>query len=285
VPSRLADPRLGNPLLGACACATAFVVLVLGAYFVAPVQHADAVALNDMRVLGLEHATLEWRAHQLVHLSDPLPVAAMLGLIACAGLAWNRPRHVIAAVSMVAAANVAAQLLKVILAHPRYQSVLGPVHLPWEALPSGHATAAMSLGLAAVLVAPRAWRSVVALGAVAYTLAGSASLVVLGWHFPSDVVAGFLVAVGCSLLALACLRAAEPRFGIDREGASGRRLARGGAELAAGLALAAATLLVVLGPEGLSFLTANTTAVAAGLGIALASTVLLAGVVAEAGNR
>lgn len=80
-------------------------------------------------------------------------------------------------------------------------------------LPSQHATVALSLALAAVIVAPSAWRSIVATGVSAAAGLVGVALVLGRWHRPSDVIAAafvclFWAAVG--LLAAAVVRRRGP---------------------------------------------------------------------------
>ena len=102
-------------------------------------------------------------------------------------------------------------LLKMLLAHPRYPSSL---HYPVgpEALPSGHATAAMSLAMAGVLAAPRRGRLAAAVIGSALALGVGAAVIVVHWHYPSDVVAGYLLATGWALTVVAGLYEADRRF-------------------------------------------------------------------------
>ena len=102
------------------------------------------------------------------------------------------------------------QLLKPLLAEPR--SVLpGDIAVGAISWPSGHATAAMSLALCSVLAAPARLRpAVAALGAV-FAVAVSYSFLTLGWHYPSDVFGGYLVATAWTLLGIAALLAVRGR--------------------------------------------------------------------------
>ena len=69
----------------------------------------------------------------------------------------------------------------------------------------------MSLALASVLAVSGSMRpAVAALGAL-FAVAVSYSFLTLGWHFPSDVFGGFLVAATWTLLAIAGLLATEAR--------------------------------------------------------------------------
>jgi membrane-associated phospholipid phosphatase len=76
----------------------------------------------------------------------------------------------------------------------------------------------MALAWAAILVAPRAARPVIAALGGAFALAVGASLLLLAWHLPSDVLGGYLVATLWAALALAALRAAERRWPARRRG-------------------------------------------------------------------
>lgn len=128
-----------------------------------------------------------------------------LSLLACVTLALVRRRRDLAlgAVVLIGGANLSTQLLKHDL-FSRPDLSLGP-----NSLPSGHTTVAVSIALAAVIVAPPAWRSTVAFGVSATaTLVGVAT--VLGrWHRPSDVIAATFVCVvwaAVGLLAAALVR-------------------------------------------------------------------------------
>jgi membrane-associated phospholipid phosphatase len=71
---------------------------------------------------------------------------------------------------------------------------------PGFSFPSGHVTATAGLATLAVLVVPWPWRALaIGLGAAA-CLAVSASVVMLGWHLPTDALAGVMLGVGGVLL-------------------------------------------------------------------------------------
>jgi membrane-associated phospholipid phosphatase len=62
--------------------------------------------------------------------------------------------------------------------------------------PSGSAMASMAIVAAvAVLAWPTRARWVVVLGGAAFVFAFGAAIVILGWHYPSDVIAGWCVAL------------------------------------------------------------------------------------------
>jgi hypothetical protein len=60
----------------------------------------------------------------------------------------------------------------------------------------------MSLALCSVLAAPARLRPVVAALGAAFAVAVSYSFLTLGWHYPSDVFGGFLVAATWTLLGV-----------------------------------------------------------------------------------
>jgi len=90
-----------------------------------------------------------------------------------------------------------------------------------SSFPSGHAASSMIfyLSLALTLTARSGWRWVIAACAVALSLLIGASRVMLGVHWPSDVVGGW--AFG-ALWVLLTLRRAERLFKIDTEMVEGR---------------------------------------------------------------
>ena len=142
----------------------------------------------------------------LAHSADLLPLLVFLGVLAIFAFRWDRRPHLLAALGVVAGSAVTTQLLKVVLAHPRVQPAVGHGIGP-VSFPSGHATAAMSMAIALVLIVPRRHRWAAVILGAAYAIAVSVTVIILGWHYPSDVLAGTLVATGFGFLALAALRA------------------------------------------------------------------------------
>ncbi|MFJ7204983.1 phosphatase PAP2 family protein [Streptomyces sp. NPDC098789] len=130
-----------------------------------------------------------------------------------------RRRYLLAAVAggSVVATALAARILKgTLLTRPLLDIGHGaPVH---NSLPSGHSAIAMSVAAAALLVTPAGrWRPLVGGPVLAWAVAMGACTVVAGWHRPSDVVTGNLLALGTAALAVLLLgvaghvRAARPR--------------------------------------------------------------------------
>jgi membrane-associated phospholipid phosphatase len=172
----------------------------------------SSITTVDQRAIpqGLAGAGVAQAKVATARLLDTISVASLviagLGLVAIA-LARRRYRQAAAALAVVAGANVTTQLLKPALGG------LDPLGGDAERFsqgifPSGHATVAMSLALALVIVVPAAARPLAAVVGVVYTGAVGVGLLLLGWHFPSDVVGGFLVAALWAAAAVAWLRRA-----------------------------------------------------------------------------
>lgn len=121
-----------------------------------------------------------------------------LSLLACVTLALVRRRFGLAlgALVVIGGANLTTQILKYDL-FPRLDLGPGP-----NSLPSGHATVALSIALAAVIVAPSDWRSTVAIGVSATAALVGVALVLGRWHRPSDVIAAVFVCVGWAAVGL-----------------------------------------------------------------------------------
>jgi membrane-associated phospholipid phosphatase len=202
------------PVVAWLACAVALVLLVLAAYKVGSAQRLDATLLS--RFAAHRGSSAGALGGFVVHLGDPLPLLAMLAGVCALGLYWGRPRHVVAAVVVVAGANLTTQILKVVLAHPRYQPILGAHQLGPIAFPSGHTTAAMSIAVAFALVVPQRLRPLAAVLGTGLVLAVGCSVLVLDWHYPSDVLGGILVAAGWGFAALAGLRTIERSGSLSR---------------------------------------------------------------------
>jgi membrane-associated phospholipid phosphatase len=198
-------------LVAAAGCAVAFVVLLVVAYHVAPARWADAAALDGFA--RLRDPTLGWYADPIGRLCDPLPFAAMAIALLVVAYIVRGPRHVAAVSFLLVAANLSSQLLKPALAYSRDSADWPRANdVAAAAFPSGHATASMTLALGALMIAPRALRPLVAALGGVFALLVAFSTLILSWHYPSDVVGGYLLATGWCLVVLAALRAAAARW-------------------------------------------------------------------------
>jgi membrane-associated phospholipid phosphatase len=206
------------PLLAALACALAIAPVAIAAYSFGPVKRLD---LRGVLHLHSESGPAHSLAVVLVNLGDLAPLLIALAAICAPGWAVGRQRQALVAVAVVAGANLTTQLLKTTLEHARHRAFEHGIELPWpNSFPSGHTTAAASLGVALLLVAPPAHRLAAALAAIAYTAVVGFSVVILGWHYPSDVLGGLLVVGAWGFGALAWLRLRTDR---DRARGTERR--------------------------------------------------------------
>ena len=210
------DRRTTLALRGAAATAALLPLVYLAAVHLGPVHRLDAAILNGFT--NLNGPRVGPLARDVATICDPDSFVWLAAALVVLALLRRRPRTAAAVAIVLLGANVTTQLLKPALASDRVSPLLDDVGqvLP-ASWPSGHATASMSLALCAVLVAParlRPWTA--ALGAV-FAVAVTFSFLTLDWHYPSDVLGGFLVAATWTQLAVAALAAAQARWPERRE--------------------------------------------------------------------
>ena len=193
--------RVKRPITGCVACAICLTTLGLLAYYAAPIGRLDAEVLNELA--ASPGSSADFAASLFERLADWLPQVAMVAVACLIALQAGRPRHAIAVVVLVAGTALVTQALKVGLAHPRYQPILGDHQISSTGFPSGHSAGALAIALAFAFVAPRSWRPVIAVVGIGLVLAVSASLIMLNLHYPSDVLGGWLVTVGLSFALVA----------------------------------------------------------------------------------
>jgi membrane-associated phospholipid phosphatase len=196
------------PLLSAAACLLGLAVVGVLALGVQAARVRDTAMLHDF--VALDRPSVHPVFETLSGLADPLPYA-LLGLLCIAvALVRRRPWRALAVLALLIVTGLTTQALKHGLAEPRFTSWLGARNqIDATAWPSGHSTAAMTVALCAVMVAPPALRAVTSLIAGAFAVGVGYSVLVLAWHFPSDVLGGFLVAGFWTSLAVAALQRVE----------------------------------------------------------------------------
>jgi hypothetical protein len=102
----------------------------------------------------------------------------------------------------------------------------------------------MALAFCCVLAVPARLRPAVATAGAAFAVAVSYSFLALGWHYPSDVLGGYLVATAWAMVAVTWLASAEARHpyrAVDDDGGQpsvGASLVPQGAVLAGAAGLA-----------------------------------------------
>jgi membrane-associated phospholipid phosphatase len=263
-------------LLGALACLIGLVVTGVLAYLV-PVAHVrDSVTLEGFTTLNRPRLTP--LIDDIAHLADPVPYALIGLALAAFALARRRGRVALAIVFLLVVTGVTTETLKPLLAHPRHSEWLAEGQIAAASWPSGHATASMTLALCGVLAMPQRLRPTAAAVGALFAIAVSYAILALGWHFPSDVIGGFLIAALWSLLVLAVLmRSAEMRPVRRPDPAAGAVDALGPIVLGAG-AVAAVIAVTVARPDATAdYALGHPTFVAGALAIAALATALAVG--------
>jgi membrane-associated phospholipid phosphatase len=186
--------------------AAGVVVTGVSALAFEPGRRRDAVMLEGF--FALDRSIIEPLLRVLALSVEPVPFAcALLVLTACA--ARRSRRRTMAVLVILIGSGVTAQLLKLAIdgrREPNFDT--GPFEqLHW---PSGHATAATAVAICAVIVAPAAKRIVVALVAGCWALAVAYATLALTWHYPSEVLAGILLAGAWAMAGVAWLARHEP---------------------------------------------------------------------------
>jgi membrane-associated phospholipid phosphatase len=262
--------RPAAPLVVALGCVVSTALVWLLAFQTGAGARLDSSVLGGFT--GLRGSRIEPLGDAASHLADPTPFAVLALVLVSVALARHRPRHALVVAVVLAGANVTTQLLKPLMtvARPADAPSVPPSADAW---PSGHSTAAMTLALCLVLVAPVRWRPFAAAAGGVFAVAQAYGLLVMGWHYPSDVVGGFGVATGWLALAVAAVRVATGRS--EERRLSGRTVfapaavaALTGAVLAAGAVLLRPVRALAYAQEHTEFVAAAVVLGAAGLALA-----------------
>jgi membrane-associated phospholipid phosphatase len=213
-------------LIAAAAGAGLLIATWFCAFHIGFVERADRSILDGFT--GLHRPELNSITRFITRLCDPHPYVFLAAIPVVAAILRRRPRVAVTVGLIMLGANMTTQLLKPLLAAPRWalsghfvtphlaHHSVQAVSLYPASWPSGHATAAMSLALCAVIAAPARLRPTVGAAMAAFTLAVCYSFLELAWHFPSDVLGGFLVATIWTLLGVAGLWWLEARRVVRR---------------------------------------------------------------------
>jgi membrane-associated phospholipid phosphatase len=201
--------RVAHPLFAAGACLTGLVVTGVLAYLVPLARVRDTATLQGF--VALNRTRIEPLFAAIIHWADPVPYALIGLALAAVALGRGRPRVAAAIPLVLVVTGATTQILKPLLAHPRFADWLGSGQIAAASWPSGHATAAMTLALCAVVAVPERMRPAAAVVGGAFATVVAYAILVLAWHFPSDVLGGFFVAGFWMALAVAGLSWLERR--------------------------------------------------------------------------
>jgi membrane-associated phospholipid phosphatase len=241
-------------LIGAAAGVFLLAVVWYVSHNVGVVMREDVSILRGFALLT--RPRLDRLTNFIAGLCDPRSYVVLAALPLLAALARGRFRVAAMIFVILLGANETTQLLKPLLAGARDPIPWAPIsNASW---PSGHATAATSLALCAVIAAPARRRPIVAAAMAAFAIAVSYSFLELTWHYPSDVLGGFLVAGVWTLLGIAGLSIFEARRATAGEAAARARPGRAPISVAealtpvallVGITAVCAALIVVMHPH------------------------------------
>lgn len=168
-------------------------------------QKADDAALTGSRSApdGAQSA-----ADNLLRI---VSVGSLIAAIAVlSGLAWfrRRPELLLVPAAIIGLSLLATEAFKlVIFERP---DLIVEAKFPDNTYPSGHGTVAISIGLAAIIVAPPRLRGSVGLAAALLAAAGGVFVVTADWHRPSDPIGSFALTLAVTLFVVAALRIWRP---------------------------------------------------------------------------
>ncbi|NLE77732.1 MAG: phosphatase PAP2 family protein [Chloroflexi bacterium] len=183
-------------------------LILLASSLVIAGSDVDRSALASMATLRRPLLTQAFTA--VTQLGSTVVVGAA-ALLLTGWLARRRACWPLGPALVTAAAALISEGLKLVVHRPRPEVVEALVTVVSYSYPSGHALVSLTFySLAAKAVAARLggrWRPVVWAGALLIILLVGASRVYLGVHYPSDVLAGYAIGLGC----LATYSALAPR--------------------------------------------------------------------------
>lgn len=199
-----ADTRAGLRLtaLAVAAVPALLVTAVLVRRGSGPIPRVDSAIVTSWKSAADRHPWLHELAFAVTQLGGPLVVEAIA--LFGAALLWRRRqlRQALFVIVAVLGAELVSFAAKLII-HRGRPCVLEIVACPSTfSFPSGHAVGAAAAWLTLALVVRASWREAALALAVVVPLAVAASRVLLGVHYPSDVLAGLALGwawvVGCA---------------------------------------------------------------------------------------
>jgi len=173
----------------------AFVLTVVVALHTSLGLHDDVALFRH--VSGTDLAHVRGAGYRSLQVIDVGSVVVGLAGISALALLRRRVAQAGAAAAVVLLSVASAEALK-------HWLPTGADRPP--TFPSGHVAVAASLGLALVLAVPPVLRPVAALVGAAYAAGIGLAVVVLAWHYPSDVVGAFSIAGFWASVAAVLLR-------------------------------------------------------------------------------
>lgn len=182
-------------VLGVVAAVVSVGALAYLSLFTVTGQWLDTLIMYSFQA----HMPFQDVARTVLHTLASIPALLLFALILIVTvLLRKRFALLVRIVALLVVSNGATQMLKYLLVRPDME--VG--HSLANSFPSGHVTLATSVGLALIAAVPQRWKSVA--GGVAWVAIAFVGVTVLslGWHRLSDVLAGILVATAVALLVV-----------------------------------------------------------------------------------
>ena len=194
---RLIEGARRRALAGCIACAAGIAAIAALAFHVPALERLDEDVLNAISTTS--ESPVHDIAFAIEQLMDP-PGWAAAATAAFLLASWQaRYKRAFLALALILGTALLDMILKAAFEHPRKQSI--PIgEFEWfpvaSAYPSGHAAGSLAIALAFLFVVPPSWQRVTAWVGLAFALAISLGLLVLNYHYPGDILGGWLVALG-----------------------------------------------------------------------------------------
>ena len=175
----------------------------------------SAVDEAALRWVGAHRITVPWMEHAMVEITALGTAVVVLAVVGISALFLFLTHHRYSAGLLLVSTGggiVLNSLLKLGFQRPRPDVIEWGTHAMSSSFPSGHAmSAAIAYGtvgwLAARLAPGRRSRLAILLVAALLVVLISLSRIWLGVHYPSDVLAGFLVGIAWAGFCMVCLEA------------------------------------------------------------------------------
>ena len=174
---------------------------LVGVYAYA-VRTSSGRLLGDTALRGADvGSALADQVDSTLNVVTATSLIAAVAVIAVVALARLERALGFAAIALLLVANLSSRVLKTyVLSRPDLGlNEVTPSTL--NSLPSGHTTAAFSIGIAILFVVPRTMRGPVAVAGVVFASAVALSTMAAGWHRAADSIASFLLVIAWAALA------------------------------------------------------------------------------------
>lgn len=180
------------------AAVTAVVSIVALAYlslFTVTGQWLDTLIMYSFQA----HMPFQDVERTVLHTLASIPALLLFALILMITVLMRKRFALLVRIAaLLAVSNGVTQALKYILVRPDME--VG--HSLANSFPSGHVTLAASVGLALIAAVPQRWKSVAGVVAWLAIVFVGVTVLSLGWHRLSDVLAGILVPTAVALLVV-----------------------------------------------------------------------------------